>query len=169
MIAWLAGQKKNTRITAICGAISSQGSQPSEQDAFFHPGNKAARASGAGCGLGHHHKAAGLVHYLVCFLETLKQLVAAPDRRVERFLGGLLAGPDLLGFLVDDGADLQEVAEADAARLVGGLADHLRHGHVGAGLFLVEARFLGGLEGGHGDRQVAGALVAGRLHFGFDR
>jgi hypothetical protein len=35
--AWLAGQKKNTRMTAICGAISSQGNQPDlNSDAFFH-------------------------------------------------------------------------------------------------------------------------------------
>jgi hypothetical protein len=51
----------------------------------------------------------------------------------------LLAGPDLFEFLVLDGADLHEVAQADAARLVGGLADHLRHGHIGAGVLLVEA------------------------------
>jgi hypothetical protein len=47
---------------------------------------------------------------------------------VQRLLGALLAGPDLLHLFVDDGADLHEVAQADAARLVGGLADHLRHG-----------------------------------------
>ena len=82
---------------------------------------------------------------------------------VQRFLGRLLAAPDLLQLLVDDGADLHEVAEADAARLVGRLADHLRHRDVGARVLLVEAALLGQLERRPmRDRQVAGALVARR-------
>ncbi|OMP13617.1 extracellular ligand-binding receptor, partial [Corchorus olitorius] len=98
--------------------------------------------------------------------EAAQLLVATGDSGVQCLLGSLLAGPDLFGFLIDDGADLNEVAQADAARLVGGLADHLRHGGVGAGMLFVEARSLGQLvrSGGHG--QVAGALVAGGLDLG---
>ena len=42
-------------------------------------------------------------------------LVASGHGGVQRFLGRLLASPDLLGFLVDDGADLGKVAQANAA------------------------------------------------------
>src|SRR5690606_13476437 len=44
-----------------------------------------------------------------------KLLVAADHSGVKRFLGGLAASPDLFGFLVNDGADLKEVAQANAA------------------------------------------------------
>src|SRR5690606_6443459 len=80
---------------------------------------------------------------LVGLLEPDQLLVAAANDGIERLLGFLLAGPHLLEFLVDDGANLHEVADTDAARLLGGLADHLRDRHVGARVLLVEARFLG--------------------------
>src|SRR4030095_10235613 len=73
----------------------------------------------------------------VCLLEAIELVVARLGGGGQCFLGRLLAGPDLLGFLVDDGANLVVVANADAARLVGSLANHLRHGHIGARLFLV--------------------------------
>src|SRR6185436_8056329 len=91
---------------------------------------------------------------LVRGLESFELLVAALDGLVERFLGALLAAPDLLELLVDDGADLQEVAEPDAARLVGRLPDHLIDGDVGTGILLVEAALLGELERRRRDRQV---------------
>src|SRR4030095_12954074 len=100
-------------------------------------------------------------------LEPLELFVTAFDRSVERLLGRLLTRPHLLHLLVDDGADLHEVAEADSTRLVGGLADHLRDGHIGAGILLVEPRLLGQLKGRQSDRQVSSALVARSLHLGF--
>ena len=77
-------------------------------------------------------------------LDVAALLVAALDRGVYAFLGRLLAGPDQFELLVDDGADLRVVAQAHAARLVGGLADHLVDGHVAARVGLVEAAGLGG-------------------------
>src|SRR5262249_45467531 len=102
----------------------------------------------------------------VGLLEPFELFVAALDGRVDALLGRLLAGPDALEFLVDDRADLDEVAQAHAARLVGGLADHLRHRDVRARVLLVEAALVGQLVGGLGHRQVAGALVAFRGHLG---
>src|SRR5256885_1493536 len=95
--------------------------------------------------------------------EAAQLLVATGDSGVQGLLGSLLASPDLFGFLIDDGADLNEVAQADAARLVGGLADHLRHGGVGAGMLFVETRSPGQLVRSGGDGQVARAPVAGGL------
>src|SRR6187402_2276666 len=90
---------------------------------------------------------------LVRLLEALELLVAAAHGAVQAFLRRLLAAPDLLHLLVDDGPDLHEVAEPDAARLVGRLADHLRHRDVGARVLLVEAALFGHLERGDRDRQ----------------
>jgi len=97
---------------------------------------------------------------LVGLLEALQLFVATGHGRVQGLLAALFAGPDLLQLLVDDGADLHEVAQADATRFVGGLADHLRDRHVGAGILLVEATLVGQLERRDGHRQVASALVA---------
>ena len=102
---------------------------------------------------------------LVGFLETLELVVTARHDRVQRFLSGFLAAPDLLQFFVFDAADLYIVAQADATALVGHFADHLVHAHVGARVLLVEAGFFGQLEGGRGDRQVTGALVRCGLNF----
>ena len=54
---------------------------------------------------------------LVGFLETLELVVTARHDRVQRFLGGFLAAPDLLQFFVFDAADLYIVAQADATAL----------------------------------------------------
>ena len=103
---------------------------------------------------------------LVRFLEALQLLVAAAHDGVKRLFGRLLAGPDLLQFFVLDGANLDEVAQADAARLVGGLADHLVDGDVGAGVLLVKAGLFGERERRQRDRQIAGALMALGLDVG---
>src|SRR5215831_7874896 len=76
---------------------------------------------------------------LLCrFRELVNLLVAALDRVVERCLGVFLATPDGLKLLIDDVADLHEVAQANASRLVRGLDDHLLHGHVRPRILVVE-------------------------------
>ena len=93
--------------------------------------------------------------------------VAALDGGVEGCLGVLLAGPDGLEFFVDDVADLDEVAEAQAEGVDGGLlVGESLHGHVGAGVLFIEALLLGELVTGEGDGHVAGGLMEGGLHFG---
>ena len=75
--------------------------------------------------------------------------------------------PDRFELLVDDVADLDEAAEAQALGVLGRrLRGHLLDGHVRARVRVVEALRLGQLVGGGGDRQVAGELVPVRLHLG---
>src|SRR5215203_1542664 len=97
--------------TAICGAISAQGSHQLLNRTRFSTAMansaqlppRAAGRAGEGCFIAAEGEQ-GLS--LVRLLEALELLVAALDGAVESFLGGLLAAPDLLHFLVDDGADL---------------------------------------------------------------
>ncbi len=51
---------------------------------------------------------------LLGLLELAQLGVAAFDRGVETLLGGLVAGPDRFQLLVDDVANLDEIAEAEA-------------------------------------------------------
>ena len=77
---------------------------------------------------------------LVRALEVGKQLVAALDRRVERLLRRLLAGPHRLELLVDHVADLDEIADAQALGIVGRrLEVELLDRDVAPGELLVEA------------------------------
>ena len=132
--AWPAGQKKKTRTMAICGAISAQGSHQLLKRTRFSTAK--VRPSTAHAGL------------LFAFSKrsscSLPRLTALSSPSLAVFLPFQICS----SLLVDDGADLHEVAEADAARLVGGLADHLRHRDVGARVLLVEAALLGQLERG---------------------
>ena len=64
----------------------------------------------------------------------------------------------------EDGANLDEITQANATRFVGSFADHLGWCNVGARVLFVKTRFLGEFERGIGDRQLAGALVARGLH-----
>jgi hypothetical protein len=172
--AWPAGQKKNTRMIAIWGAISTQGSHRllkrtrfSTANAFLlkqNPSPLGGEGTGEGCrGVRSGHRQQ-VRQDLLAFSKRSSCSLPRFLSAVQAFLGALLAGPDLFELLVIDGADLHEVAQADAARLVGGLADHLRDAHVGARVLLVEAALLGQLEAALVMRQVAGALVALGLH-----
>src|SRR5258708_1575777 len=60
--------------------------------------------------------ASGQFFALVRRLEAAKNLVAAVDDLVERILDRLLVGEDLLQAVTELAANLQEAAEADAAR-----------------------------------------------------
>ena len=71
--------------------------------------------------------------------EALDAIVKRGDEQLERFFRGFLAAPDLLQFFVFNRAHLHVVAQTNASALVGDLANHLRHGHVGAWFFLVKA------------------------------
>src|SRR4051812_23400342 len=57
--------------------------------------------------------------------KLVDQIIAAADGLVERCLGILLARPHAFQFLIDHVANLNEVAETDAARIAGRLDDHL--------------------------------------------
>src|SRR5690606_22602727 len=151
--AWLAGQMKKTRVTAICGARSAYGSQAERNQTR-------SRSEAPPPGPFTGALAGGL-------LETAQQVVASPHRGVEGFLRRLVAGPDRLELLVDDGADLHEVPQPNALRVGRRLAaGHLLHRGIGPGVLLVEALLLGQLRGRRRDRQVAGGLVPFRLDLG---
>src|SRR3954471_2558767 len=79
-------------------------------------------------------------YLLVRRFELAQQLVAALDRLVERGLGVLLAGPHRFQLLVDDVADLHEVADAQALGVVGRRIEReLLHRDVATRELLVEA------------------------------
>src|SRR5690349_18048289 len=59
--------------------------------------------------------------------EACDELVAALDGVVQRLLWFLFVGPYRFELLVDDVANLDEIAKADAARVVRRLHDHLLH------------------------------------------
>src|SRR5438034_2055897 len=103
---------------------------------------------------------AGNAGLLVGRFEFAQQLVAALHRLVERGLGVLLARPYRFELLVDDVADLHEVADAQALGVVGRRIERqLLDRDVAARELLVEAFLLRQLGGGGGDRHVAGLLV----------
>src|SRR5690349_15958636 len=65
--------------------------------------------------------------------EAVDEFVPALHGVVQRLLRGFLVRPHRFELLVDDVADLHEVAEADTARIVRRLDDHLLYGNVRAG------------------------------------
>src|SRR5258706_8854120 len=128
-------------VIAICGATSTYGSHADRKTTLFSMKAGAATLSVRG-------------------FELPQDLVAAPDRFIERLLRGLLARENGLHFLLDHLAPLHEVAEAQALR-VGGrrlLREHLDR-DFGPGVLVVEAGLLRHLVGRIGDRHVARARV----------
>ena len=109
--ACAAGQKKNTPTMASCGNTKAQGSQAERKRTRFSMKFRNEEATRLGRAAGQ----AGWRLLLVGLLELGQQLVATRGDGVQRVLGGLLAAPDLFGFLVLDGTDLHVVAQADAA------------------------------------------------------
>src|SRR5262245_12305053 len=102
----------------------------------------------------------GLRALLVGAGEIGEQAVAALDRGVERLLRGLLPGPHRLELLVHDVADLHEVADAQALRVVGRrLEVELLDRHVAPGELIVEALRARERVGRLGDGHVAGLHV----------
>ena len=51
---------------------------------------------------------------LVGFFKTLKLFIATLDGQVQSFFGLLFATPDAFEFLINDGADLNKVAQTHA-------------------------------------------------------
>src|SRR5207244_5104298 len=89
-MAWTAGQKKNTSVTAICGASSAYGSHAERKTTRFSmlPGIRPLSRRGG--------------------LELAQDLVAALHRLVERALRVLAAGEHRLQLLLDHFAALHK-------------------------------------------------------------
>src|SRR5690554_5583057 len=96
---------------------------------------------------------------LDAFLETDQQFVAAFDDVFESGFRRYLAGKDLLHFTVFDVTYLRQIAQTYAARVFGRRGVQLFDRHIGAGILVVEAGFLGELEACLGDRHVPCALM----------
>src|SRR5262249_27809920 len=98
-------------------------------------------------------------------LELTQQPVAALDRGIHRRLRRFLARERLLRLGVDPVGDQHERAEPQALRILGRRPQRdLLDRDVGAGVAVVVSLLAGQLEGGAGDRQIAGVLVPGGLH-----
>src|SRR5690606_31003442 len=133
-IAWPAGQMKKTSVITICGAISRYGSQGLRNVTRLVRMGPAIVGGSAGPGDRARQRISA-----VRLLKRAQQLVAAFDGRVQRFLGGLVAGPEVLQLLVDDVAHLREVAEANAAAVLGRFVQRkLPNRRVGARVLFVE-------------------------------
>src|SRR5215217_8555023 len=105
-------------------------------------------------------------HLLIGAFEFAQDVVAAGNGGVEGFLAGLLAAEDGFEFLVDDVANLGQVAEADTLGIVRRRATgDLLDGDVRTRIFSVVALFRAQFESSIGDRQVAGELVPVGLDF----
>ena len=99
-------------------------------------------------------------------LELAQQAVAAFDGEVEGGLCGLLAAEHLLEFFVDHAADQHKGPKPDSLRILGRrLQGQLLDTDRRTGIAVVEALRAGEVEGGAGDRQIAGVLVPGGLNF----
>src|SRR4051812_41660495 len=92
--------------------------------------------------------------------EALEDDVAALHGGVERVQRRLLAAPDELQLLVDDDADLREVAQANALAVAGRILEQeLAQRDLLAGVRGVEAGLARQLVGAQGHGHVAGLLV----------
>src|SRR5207249_2341213 len=99
-------------------------------------------------------------------LELAQQVVAALDGDVQRCPRGLLASENLLEFFVDHAADQHKGPKPDSLRALGRrLQGQLLYADRRTGVSIVEALRAGEVEGGAGDRQIAGVLVPGGLNF----
>src|SRR5690606_5049099 len=104
---------------------------------------------------------------LVRGFEAAEQFVSARNGGVECFLGRLLARPHALQFLIDDVADLDEVAETQSLRICGRRVErHLLDRDVRARVLVVVALLLAELIRGRRDRQVTRFLMPLGLDFG---
>src|SRR3954454_10770242 len=99
-------------------------------------------------------------------LELAQQAVAAFDGEIKRRLRGLLAAENLLEFFVDHAADQHERPKPDSLRILGRrLQGQLFDADRRTGIVIVKTLRAGEVEGGAGDRQIAGVLVPSGLHF----
>src|SRR5690242_7722737 len=148
-----------------CGATSAYGSHGDRKTTRFSmpPRQRRPAASRRGV-IGEKTMCSRL---LVRLLEALDLLVAALHAIVERLLRGLLPAPHRLELLVDDVANLHEVAEAQPLR-VGRrrLVRELLDRDVEARTLGVEALLLREIVSRRRDRHVARVLVPLLLHFG---
>src|SRR6266436_2269319 len=101
-----------------------------------------------------------LLSVRVSLFELAQQAVAAHDSRIKCVLGGFFAGNRLLQFVFDHVADQSERSEPNPPRIIGrrfqrDLLDRDR----GAGIAVVKTLRASQIEGGAGDRQIAGVLM----------
>src|ERR1700680_1857438 len=156
--ACAAGQKKNISVTPICGATSAYGIQRER---------KTARSSMVPTVISwprfhriRSRRKCSLQLLFVGFLELLDLLVAAFHGVIECLLRCLLAAPDSLELLIDDIANLHEIAKAHAfgiggRRFIGQFLD----GDIGAGVLFIEALRLGQVVCRQSNRYIAGLLM----------
>src|SRR5690606_37954510 len=92
-------------------------------------------------------------------LEALEQLVPAFHHTLQTGLRVDLAREDTLRLAVLDFTDLRQEAQAQTARVLGGIGIKLRDGHFGTRILLVETGSFGDFVASLGHRNITGRLV----------